>query len=409
MLALGCYCKCNFIAPRCSALHQACICKFTSHSHLIEAMLAQLPQLSFWACVAALATVQPCLDGFGRLCTGTMEASLEQHMGMLAVEHDPWANQWFLHHLVTRERAPLGKPVAGTWGLHFFEDGMGFLDPGGEEAGVDVEEILKVALYVTKSGRHVFDLPEGRVFPDEHVFQHMLMQAMVPVGAARHEAKMDIAVFEWHICICRVRWDALLLYDILGLQTHSGQRSRWVAKSMAQWERFYKAWDVPATLLRSKPYVHKQLDEEAGGTEGTDLRVLSFPSLDSVGLISHLAVWSSCPRIRGGMDLEKDQRACTDLLEGLLLGVHGQLLSLDVWLDPSINFRWPALPVGAHPVSIPVSPSGFVDLAMLKATLQQKPRNISRRLLALDLKHAEEACGNNNRDPLTTMLGMVCC
>ena len=139
---------------------------------------------------------------------------------------------------------------------------MGFLDPGGEEAGLDVEDVLKVAPYVASSGKHVFDLPEGRVFPDEHAFQHMLMQALVPVGAARHETQMDIAVFEWHTSICRVRWDALLVYDILGLQTHSKQRSRWVAKSMNQWEKFYKAWNLPATLLRSKPWVHKQLDDE---------------------------------------------------------------------------------------------------------------------------------------------------
>ena len=381
--------------------------KFTSHNYLIEAMLVQLPWRHFCACVAALAAVLPCLDGCGRPCSCTMEASLEQHQGMLALEHDPWGDQWFLHHLVTRERAPLAKPLAGTWRLHYFEDGMGFLDPGGEEAGLDVEDVLKVALYVTSSGRHVYDLPEGRVFPDEHAFQHMLMQALVPVGAARHETQMDIAVFEWHTSICRVRWDALLVYDILGLQTHSKQRSRWVAKSMNQWDKFYKAWNLPATLLRSKPWVHKQLDDEAGGGEGTDLRVLSFPSLDTVGLISHLAVWSSCPRARGGMDSEKDQRACTDLLEGLLLGVHGQLRSLDVWLDPSIKFQWPALPVGAHPISIPVSPSGFVDLAMLKATLLQKPKHISRKLVSLGLKHAGEACGNNNTDPLNTMLGMV--
>ena len=338
-----------------------------------------------------------------------MEASLEQHLGKLAVEHDPWADQWFLHHPVTRERAPLGKPVGGTWELNLFEDGMGFLDPGGEEAGLDVEDVLKVALYVTSTGRHVFDLPEGRVFPDGHVFQHMLMQALVPLGAARHETQLDIAVFEWHICVCRVRWDALRLYDILGLQSHSMQRSRWVAKGLTRWEKFYKAWNVHATLLRSRPWVSQHLDDEAAANEDADLRVLNFPSLDTVGLISHLAVWSSCPRVKGGMDMEKDQRSCTDLLEGLLLGVHGQLTSLDVWLDPSITFRWPALPVGAHPISIPVSASGLVDLASLKAALQQKPKLISRRLVSMGLKHAGEACGNNKTDPLNTMLGTVCC
>ena len=206
--------------------------KFTSHNYLIEAMLVQLPWRRFCACVAALAAVLPCLDGCGRPCSCTMEASLEQHQGMLALGHDPWGDQWFLHHLVTRERAPLAKPLAGTWRLHFFENGMGFLDPGGEEACLDVEDALKAALYVISSGRHVFDLPEGWVFPDEHAFQHMLMQALVPVGAARRETQMDIAVFEWHTSLCRVRWGALLLYDILGLQTHSQQRSRWVAKSM---------------------------------------------------------------------------------------------------------------------------------------------------------------------------------
>lgn len=345
----------------------------------------RLPHLSgmFWSVTTALAV----------LIVLHMEAALEQHKGYLSLEHDPWKRAWNLFHSVTGEKAPLDEPASGSWNLSFFDDGMGFLHDGGQGDGVEAEDLLKVTLYkVPASGRHVFHLDEGLVYPDQHAHNHLLLHALVPMGASRHEAKLDIAVFGWPLALCRVQWDLLGIYSAMGLELSKGSRSRWVYKGWHQWQKAFEARHIPALLLRSKLYTTGEAEAETGHGDPGGLRVLKAPTVDTAGLCFLCSVWSSCPKELGGFQNEKDRRAAGDLLEGLLCGVQGQLASIDIFLDLETVFQWPAMPQGKNPISLPVSRSGRVDLRCLKGFIQKLPSRIQKTFstLALDAAGLEE-------------------
>ena len=72
---------------------------------------------------------------------------------------------------------------------------------------------------------------------------------------------------------------------------------------------------VPGMLLRSKAV--STSTEEAPETLSETSWVLQFPSVDTVGLVSLLAVWTRPSKQAHGMQRAEDRRSCLALLVAL--------------------------------------------------------------------------------------------
>jgi hypothetical protein len=302
------------------------------------------------------------------------EAHLVPHRNHVVLEHDEWEPGWFLHHCRSGERVRLAEPPESdqAWQLVFDEEGFGTVTSENcqEEEELSVDDRLQWGLYEDGKGQQLIVHEDGtQVKLWEACLQHDLYKVSLSVGSTHREVEVIVGVFDRHVLMCQVQWSLPSLHGALGFRRFDVPND-WIYGRWGSWQKAFANRHIPGVLLRSRPYAGSRMDSEAHAAQQDDyphLRVLPFPSVDSIGLVGTLANAALCLVQRGGLRSPACVAASLEVLQGVLGLLAGKCWFMDIVMLRSVEFRYPARPVcQGCAVRILVDHHGKVDLHGLK-------------------------------------------
>lgn len=313
-----------------------------------------------------------------------MPKALLPHRGHIFIDWDANEAQYFLLHGLTRERVTLGAPH-GAWRLEYFEDDFAAIVDDSEDEGRLVDEMLSVAVYRdTDTGDMWLERQgaQGSVLSRFEGFdRHHLRNAHVRAGPTHAAIKMQIAVFHRPRSLCQVFWDLLQFYRVAGFVAGKGA-SDWLYRGIGRWERRLRTAGIPGLLLRSRMLGG---DMAVVNLSCCLCRVLPFPTVDTIGLVALLALWSNSSRGSTGLRRTEDRMSCQFIMEGLCLSLAGEWV-LHIFLDRELTFDWPARPHGEYPLRLPAH-GATIDLRPVSQVPRERRGQV--RHLVLDQMRAQ--------------------
>lgn len=305
------------------------------------------------------------------------------HSEYLCLVHDPFAQAWSLGDEVTSEKVALDAPEE-EWTMVLDDEGLAWLHDGGEQDAMSADELLGYDLYKKIDGQFVKVWRDGRSpsYVEPPALAHQLLQAILRIGELKKEIRLQLAHFPFRQEHGHIRWDLLSLHPALELDAGKTP-GRWVYDGIRAWCRSYYQCNLPCTMWRTSSALAPSTPAEDGLQRGR----LKWPSVDTFGLLHHLARWSAAHRTTGGMKSEHDRLACRATLTSLIRTLEGRAWCMQLVVAFEPRFQWPWPPGCGRPLQLQVGRQGLADIPSLVALLHEGPEE-DMKLLPPDLFQA---------------------
>lgn len=278
------------------------------------------------------------------------------------------SEQQHLVHLLTHERVALPSELGDVWQLDVDtqERPMVFLLES--DGALLVESLLTFTIFGDLDGnRWVVERQQNRLMGTllQWVSAHQLGSARLQFGVPPSTFSFDVAVFQLPQPGGAVAWSLHSIFTELKLgsnRSSTGLAGRWCACNWEAWLRKLQVLDLQGSMTRSSRTTVLSSNVSISEAES---RVLPWPSVTSSGLLALLLIWSKLERHDGGLREQCHREVCLSLLRHLLRLACWKPWVLTLYVDELVQCRWPAPPMGEHPVQVQVDQDGHINLDAL--------------------------------------------